>query len=69
MYFLYCESNMLILNVPIAATYYSAGGVVPAAPGFGRGNYGDVMSPTYFGSVYGRSGDAYGGCKYYYHLL
>ena len=32
--------------------------------GFG-GNYGirDVMSPTYFGPVFGSSGPAFGGCK------
>ena len=33
--------------------------------GWGGSNYGigNVMSPTYFGSVSGSSGPAFGGCK------
>ena len=43
----------------------AVGGVMPnmGVPGMGGGNSGQVMSPTYYGSVYGASGDAYGGCK------
>ena len=40
------------------------GGMFPYYYG-GGGNYGRVMSPTYYGNVYGASGDAYGGCKYH----
>ena len=41
------------------------GGVMPnmGVPGMGGGNSGQVMSPSYYGPVYGASGDAYGGCK------